>query len=80
MNIILRQANTKGGTNEEIQVKHGDYEAVKGKLFIDIQTLPHCSYYCYWCGYVENRFTKRTDWRTLPQMEVDRLIGLENTK
>jgi hypothetical protein len=77
MKITLRQANTKGGENFEIQVQHGDYQAIKGKLFIDILTLPHCTYGCYWCGCVNNRFTLRTDWRTFNQMEVDRMLGLK---
>lgn len=75
MKIILKQVNAKG--NFEIQVEHGDYEAVKGKLFNDIQTLPHCYYYCYWCGYVKSRFTLRTDWRTYHVMQLEKLLDLE---
>lgn len=77
MKITLRQVDTKGGAHREYQVQHDDYQAVRGKLFNDVQTLPHCSYYCYWCGYVESRFTLRTDWRNFNQMEVDNLLGVK---
>lgn len=61
--IVLRQVSREG--NKDIIVHHGDYKAVLGKLFNDLLTLPHPPYICQWCGYVNSRYTFRTDW-TLP--------------
>lgn len=78
MKIILREAKlgTVASMQTEIQVQHGDYEAVKGKLFVDVLTLPHGYFHCSWCEYVKNRFTLRTDWRTYSQMELDKRLGI----
>ena len=57
--IVLRQVSREG--NKDIVVPHGDYKAIQGKLF-NVCTLPHHPYNCYWCGYVKNRYTLRTDW------------------